>query len=63
MLAHLVGQFLPAAADIGIDRIDFRTVGSHTGRLAHSADAAVPQSGLEQLSDTRERVGTWERAP
>jgi len=39
-------------ANIGIDRIDFRIVGSHSGRLAHGADASVPQFGLEQLSQT-----------
>jgi hypothetical protein len=37
-------------ADTRIDRIDFRIVGSHSGRLAHGADASVPQFGLEQLS-------------
>jgi hypothetical protein len=32
MPAHLVGQFLPTAADVGVDRI--RTFTSHPGRLS-----------------------------
>ena len=33
VLTHLIRQFLPTTADIGIDRISFRIVGSHPGRL------------------------------
>ena len=33
VFAHLDGEFLPASADIGVDRIGIRIVGGHLRRL------------------------------
>jgi hypothetical protein len=63
MAADLIGQFLPAPADIRVDRICFRVIGSHSpkvippGRRCRRGAVTSPMRRRNALPESTFHVG------